>query len=592
MFFFDDNAIVRRLKKYPILSEFSEFTLGRLVNQSEVITLEEEQVLFRYNDTCDSVYYLIDGHLEGYSSDTFTKKVASLRAGDMVGEIGILTCESRGMAVKATRETQLLKISREVFLKFFQKDSDLLLSLGQMMGKRVRYMIDGLKDNHYNYKNVAIIPLSPDVIFERMNAVFQLHSDYDQVKLYSKGDFEASELEVVHFFHECEENPGVNIFFGTYGNENWNKMVLSHVDYIYFITNEEGIEHLDKSMLLDIKKRPVDIVIVHANPPPYKNTACVYAQYPFKRHHHIMHNQADYQRLYRYMTGQAIGLVISGGGFRGFAHYGLVKALCEAKIPIDCFAGSSVGAGVAAILSINFDWKFFDEKFHHTMKTLSKTRAWKHFTFPLVSVLSGEIATKVAQQEFGQYKIEDLPLNFFCAVGNLSKGQKDIKKFGELWEWLRASTSIPGILPPLAKDGDVYVDGAVCTNLPVLDMREYLDNAGKIITFDIRIPPLHSQKYVYPPTLTFKTILCHKLGLAKYKFTIPRIIDVVMESSLINQYIYDTQGAKQADIIVAPDTSQINFLSAEGADSLTLPAYELAKQKLEEYKSLYERWII
>lgn len=445
---------------------------------------------------------------------------------------------------------------------------------------------------HYLYKRIALIVLSEDIQWEPIQFIFQKHAKRDKIG-YSD--------EQQTNDHYAIENPVLpHIFLTRYSTEGFIKTVWEQADYIYLMISEKAgpielgkyLAAMNADGLTRLNELPCDIVIVHESLGPYKDTLHYYQQHAFKRHHHITSTTADYQRVYRYMTGQAIGLVISGGGFRGYAHYGLVKALFEAKIPIDYIGGSSMGATIGALLSMDFTWSHFDEEFHAAVAKMKKTRPWKHLTFPKVSILSGWSVTHMLQEMFGETQIEDLPLNFFCVTGNLSEGQKEIKTQGSLWEWIRASVAIPGIFPPLEKDGMIYVDGGVCTSLPVLDMREHLDNAGTIITFDVRIPPFHRKNYSFPPILTFKDYILDKCGFSKRHYSLPAMMDVIMEASFINQHMYDNQGARKADIIIAPDTSEFSFRDMVKSVSLILIAHELAQEKFKETKALYERWVV
>ncbi len=593
MFFFDGNEIVKRLKKYPVLEHFSTFALAELVARSKIIKLDTNQMLFCCNDPSDSVYYLMDGHLECFSSDSLSIKVASIRSGEMVGEMGVVADEPRSMAAKATRESQLLKIDKSVFMEFFEENPQLLMILTQTMAKRLRHLIMGQQESHYPYKNIGLMVLSSDISIENLKKLFHQEAVQDNVCIYDREGFENKKMDMVPFFYQCEESPSVNLFFCENNDDGWSQAVLEHVDYVYLIVSKGAADSMDTKILEKVRQRPCDVVIWHSKMGPYKDTAAFYAKYAFKRHHHITDTRAAYQRLYRYTTGQAIGLVISGGGFRGFAHYGLIKALFEAKIPVDCIGGSSMGAAIGAGLALDFEWKAFDKLFTDSMKELKSARPWKHFTLPMFSLLSGEVVTRVLKNSFGAYHIEDLSINFFCVASNLSKSQKEIKKIGELWEWLRASVSIPGALPPFEKDGLVYVDGAVCTNLPILDMREYLDDAGKIISFDIHIPPFHHKSYHFPAVWSMKEAIKYQLRLSKsQQYVVPSFFDVIMESSVMNQSMYDMQGAKKADVIVSPDTSMLSFNDPKKSESLSLLAHELAKEKFQEKKALFERWIL
>ena len=591
MFTFDDDEIIKGLKKYPVLSHFSESALKRLVGQSKIVEIDENHTLFSCDEPADSVYYLIEGHLEGFSSNSFKEKVTGFRGGELVGEIDVIAGESRGMTVKAMRNSRLLKIDNKIFNKYFQHNPELFVALAQSLAKRLRTMIYNAHDSSYEYKNIGLIVLFSDMPVEKIKETFQPQVAQDAFHLYDKNKFEESGQELVNFFCQCESNSGINLFFCVNSNDSWSKAVLNHVDYIYLITWGGTWDTMDSNVLAGIRQRPCDIAILHKDPAPFKNTARFYDRHPFKRHHHLMDTKADYERLYRYMTGQAIGLVVSGGGFRGFAHYGLIKALFESKIPIDYLGGSSMGALIAAILALDFDREHFDTMFHCNMKKVKKTIFAKNITIPLVSMLSGKTLTNSIYDMFGEYQMEDLKTNFFCVVTNLSNSKKEIMRKGKLWEWIRASTSIPGIAPPFEKEGVIYVDGAVCSNLPINDMRILLDEGGKIIAFNLQNSVFNGHKYNFPPILTMKKMLLYLLGFAEYRYNFPSILDILTEAPLINQYSSDSEAAKTAELIISFDTSSKSFRSTS-SDVLIQPAYELAQEKFLEKIDLFKRWIV
>ena len=586
----ENEVLVDQLSKYPILSHFTKADLRKLVSQSSIIEAQVDEVLFSSDDPSDYLYYMIDGCMEVFVPGSVEKRVTIVRSGNMAGEMGVVAAESYGLTGKVHRPSRLLKIDKDVFLGFFQKDPELLMQLAQTMAKRLHDVVVGMHAKHYLYKNIVLYVTIPNVSIETIKSYFQTCSHQDTTIIYDKNAFEASQQNIVSFLYQCEDNPGVNIFLIDSLSESWSNAVLLHVEYVYILVAEGGWDAIDPYVLSCLKRRPCDLVIWHAQPEPYSDTHNFYERYSFKRSHHITGTEADYQRLYRFMTGRAIGLVISGGGFRGYAHFGLIKALSESGVPIDCIGGASMGAVVGAGLAINSNWDKFS-LFYEKAMTRLKNKRFFGITLPILSVLSGKLATDILKETYGSYQIEDLPINFWCIASNLSKRQKEIKSHGSLWEWLRASMAIPGVFPPFEKDGSIYVDGAVCTNLPVQDMRDYLDGAGTIITLDIGLPLLPQYKYSCPPILTMGEALAYKFGFAKKSYVFPALLDIILESSSINQYIFDTQGAKTADIIIAPDTSSLSFLDPTKENPLSLIAYTFAKEILLDKKSLYERWL-
>jgi len=146
-----------------------------------------------------------------------------------------------------------------------------------------------------------------------------------------------------------------------------------------------------------------------------------------------------------------------------------VKALREARVPIDLVGGTSMGgilgAGVAQCWSV----EELKERFH---AAFVEAKPLRDYTLPFVSLVSGRKVSRLLRKDCGDVHIEDLPLTFFCVSSNLTTGHCMVHRRGLLWLWLRASVAIPGVLPPVVHKGEVLVDGGTMNNLPVDAMRE------------------------------------------------------------------------------------------------------------------------
>lgn len=593
MFLFDHDEIVEQIKLYPIFNAFPIEALKEFIAQSEIIELPAGSILFQIHEPCDYIYYTIDGYVELFSSKTFNKKIARVRSGGMVGETSALANEPHAFSARTNKVSQLIKMKKSVFMRFFTENPQALMQLSQSVAIRLRRMVMGFTTDRYPFKNVVIVNTFPNISLQKFKYSFQECIQQDNTHIYDKNSFIASQLDIVPFLFECEQKSGINLFVVDDTTDVWGKTVLLHAEYIYLLTTENGWDDLPLDLIDGEISRPCDLVIFHEQPEPYQNTQRFYDRYPFKRHHHIRDEKSHYQRIYRFMTGQAIGLVLSAGGFRGYAHYGIIKALLESGIPIDCIGGCSFGATIGAGLSENLNWERFKIVYQKSIGKFRGKKPLSSFTFPFTSILDGKMITSLLKQVFQHRRLENLPINFFCVTGNLSIRQKELKNSGEIWEWLRASVAVPGLFPPLEKEGHIYVDGAVCTSLPVQDMREYLDGAGKIISLDIRLPLLlkDKHKYSFPPILPFLDVLAYKLGLSKKDYVLPSILDILLESSSIEQHLSDDIAPKNADITIAPDTSSLSFANPSIGDPESLIAYTFAKEKLKEHQAMFSRWL-
>jgi len=196
------------------------------------------------------------------------------------------------------------------------------------------------------------------------------------------------------------------------------------------------------------------------------------------------------------------GLVLGGGGARGLAHLGVLRAMREAGVPVDQIGGTSQGAFVSAV------WSLYDDPFD-PIGSLSAVRCvvrnfaagmsstWgfvRDLTLPITSYFSGEGLNRFVVNALGAAKIEDLVTPMFCVTTDLYTSSAVIHRNGAMWKYVRASMSLTGYLPPVCdaivdEHGTEVVhllcDGGYVNNLPADVMRREL-GASTIIAVDVR----------------------------------------------------------------------------------------------------------
>ena len=200
-------------------------------------------------------------------------------------------------------------------------------------------------------------------------------------------------------------------------------------------------------------------------------------------HHAALGERADVDRIARFVTGRALGLVACGGGAFCAAHVGLYKALAEKGISFDIMGGTSGGSAIAAGLAMGQLPDEIDRAIHEIFVT---HRALRRYTWPRYSLLDHIRFDRLLEACYGGVDIEDLWLPFFAISTNLSRHDVTCHRRGTLWEAVRASSSIPGLLPPYyTKEGEMLVDGALVDNVPVRAMREVKSGANVVIAFAV-----------------------------------------------------------------------------------------------------------
>ncbi len=239
-------------------------------------------------------------------------------------------------------------------------------------------------------------------------------------------------------------------------------------------------------------------------------------------HYHIRWDrEADVARLARFLAGRAVGLVLSGGGTRGFAHIGVIRALAEAHVPIDFIGGTSMGSFIAAQYAMGWDYDLM------LQRNMALSRSVFDFTLPLVALLRGRRLARKLQLAFGERHIEDLWLPYFCVSSSLTRAEAVVHRLGPVWRSLRASAGLPGILPPLAYDGDWLVDGALLNNLPI-DIMSNLCDGGIVIAVDVGVSMDMAESVPYGESLSGWQVVWNKVNPFATKLNVPNIATVLL----------------------------------------------------------------
>jgi NTE family protein len=181
------------------------------------------------------------------------------------------------------------------------------------------------------------------------------------------------------------------------------------------------------------------------------------------------------------MTTYPLGLVLSGGGARGFAHLGVAKALAEKGILPDIISGVSAGAIAGAFLAsgMNPD-DIFNLLIQQDFMKISTFKLSKQ-GFIRLDGLKHQIKLHIPYKN-----LEDLPTPLIVGACNLNKGRMEYFSIGPLAETVLASSSIPILFSPVKLGDQIYVDGGVLDNLPIKPIRKLCE---KVIA--VNISPIH-----------------------------------------------------------------------------------------------------
>ncbi|KAL1953701.1 hypothetical protein VTO42DRAFT_2336 [Malbranchea cinnamomea] len=194
--------------------------------------------------------------------------------------------------------------------------------------------------------------------------------------------------------------------------------------------------------------------------------------------------KGDFHRLARRLCGKAVGLVLGGGGARGIAHLGVIRAIEEAGIPIDMVGGTSIGAFIGALYARDADAvPAFGRAKKFAGRMASIWRFALDLTYPSISYTTGHEFNRGIFKAFGNSQIEDFWLEFYCNTTNISKSRLEYHSSGYAWRYVRASMSLAGLIPPLCDEGSMLMDGGYVDNLTVARMKSL--GADTIFAIDV-----------------------------------------------------------------------------------------------------------
>jgi NTE family protein len=384
-----------------------------------------------------------------------------------------------------------------------------------------------------------------------------------------------AESHTSHWFHKIENANDFVVYVADSTPGRWSSLCVRQADALLLLARAEGKagrwEALATTRESSMAPQRAELVLLHDEILTPGAAARWLADQPGVPHHHVT-GVADIARLARLLTGRGVGLVLSGGGARGFAHIGIVKALREAGIPIDLVGGTSMGgilgAGVARLWSV-------EELTQRFRAAFVEAKPLRDYTLPFVSLVSGRKVSSLLRKDFGDVAIEDLPLNFFCVSSNLTTGHSEVHRRGELWRWLRASVAIPGVLPPVIHNGEVLVDGGTMNNLPVDAMREL--GRGPVIGCDVgadRAFTIASDEIDVP-------LPWQLMSWFRARRNLPNIFQILWRAGMVNSSAMTVAHREKTDLLLQPPLAQFDMLNWSAFERAIEAGYEYAARRLE-----------
>ncbi len=570
----DLPAIVRRL---PLFEGLEPELLDGITDQIEWFALPGGTTLFDAGDAPDALYLVISGNLGAYSASAegHRRLVGTIAAGETVGEMALISGKPRNATVIALRDSELGRLSREAFEQLMLSHPQGLLRVAQLMAQRLDASQNQVRGRRAIPRTFAVVPSDKHAHATTFAAQLATHLEHvGRTELvWSQRGADHTSL----WFHTVERANEFVVYVCDPGPTSWSKLCLRQADVVLLLAPADS-RPVDWPAFANHHARPVaqrtELVLLHKEHLVPGVAAAWLDVRPGMPYHHVR-GTADIARLARLLTGRGLGIVLSGGGARGFAHIGVLRAVREAGITIDAIGGTSIGAIIAAGFALEWGIEELTRRVH---ECFVRTNPLNDYTLPLVSLVSGRKVTRLLKREFEDLHIEDIPLPFFCVSSNLSTGQLALHRRGELWRWLRASVAIPGVLPPVVYKGELFVDGATINNLPVDVMREA--GLGQVIGVDVGSDRAFVTDTVDSDIPPFWKMLQWFRGRKQPV----NILQILWRAGMINSAGNRAARHELSDLLLQPPLEQIDMLNWRAFERAVDVGYRHAQARLSEWR--------
>ncbi len=576
------------LAEVPLFAGLDEDELGALSALADRQDLRSGARLYKEGDPSTHGYVVVRGRLRETSDGELLGYIGRL---EPVGEIGIQMDEPRSSTIRAVRDSILLRFEKEELLGFLDHHPAVQRALSRLMIVRLREQgrvrVQGATEVH---GTLAVIPASPDLpVMALAEALVRGLSGWPDARLITAAHVDATlgqgaaqaplsddegSTRLAAWMNELESRHRYVVYAADSDRDAWALRSLHNADRVLVLT-EASARPRPVRVLQELRSlgllAPVELVFLRPVGDSAPHTSA-WMDVTGARARYFVHpwDEAELASLARQVAGHGVGVVLGGGGARGFAHIGLIRALEELRVPVDVAGGTSMGAFLSALLALGLDSV---EMIHVARETFIRNNFLNDYALPRVSLIRGRKFSARLAEIFGDRQIEELRRTFFCVSTNLTTGAPVVHDRGPLSVWVGTSMAVPGIAPPVAYEGELLCDGGVLDNLPTGVMQRL--ERGAIIACNVS-----TDGYLRAPGSGVgapdpEALLRHGSMDAP-----PRISEILVRSAMLSSATSVDLAAERADVYVRMPSQEFGLFEWKRLDDLVELGYRHALERL------------
>ncbi|HEX2190087.1 MAG TPA: cyclic nucleotide-binding domain-containing protein, partial [Longimicrobiaceae bacterium] len=581
-------------RMHTLFGAFDARLLDDVEATADWVHLARGRLLFEQDTPAeDGIYVVVSGRVQTLrvERDGSTRVVCESGRGEVAGELAFFGVRRREERVQAVRDSVLVGFTTEEFDQLCARQPQLLRRVTRGVVER---MHRGARSGPGRVVNVAVLPASagaPVAEFcNRLMAalgahgpVLRLDAALVDARLAEDGISQAwdgsPECPRLLSWLEAEEAAyRFVVYQAEPGPTPWTRRCMRQADRVLLVAraDDDPAPGEAERALLGLEGRITDAheVLVLLHPDGTRLPSGTRRWLEGRRvdeHLHLRWSEPeDFARLARVLAGRAVGVVLGGGGARGLAHIGVLRALREAGVPIDMVGGTSMGAAVSAQHAMGWSP---DEILRMSRRLWTEVRPHTAFTLPFLSIINHRKAEVGGRMVYGETEIEDLWLPYFCISSNLATAEMVVHRSGRVRHAALASACLPGAALPMLHEGNLLVDGALMNNVPADVMRQL--GCGTVLASEVSVEDDADFSCERVPS-TWEVLR----GRARF----PSMMEVAMRASMLNSIRHEREALRDIDLCFHPPIDGYGLMDFTRMDEIVEAGYTHAAEALRGWK--------
>jgi NTE family protein len=539
------------LSASPLLGALTPRVQEELLAAAETTRLPAQEWLFREGEPGDRLYLVRAGRLRVVSErDGRGRVLRLLGPGAVLGELAVLTGAPRSAAVQAVRDAELLEIDGERFQDLLQQSPELAAGLATALAAQIQRggTVEPAEAPTAVVAIVAVAEVAGDRARDELSRAFATLGD--TVSLAGAVTEAAEAWDWGRQLAELEREHDHVLLHAELDGSDWSRFCLRQADRIVVLTPAAPPP--------PILEAPGGCDVLFLEPPTTDDVAAWHARGDVRAHHVVPVDTelpASAARVARRLTGQSLGLVLSGGGARAFAHIGVLEVLEGEGLEVDRLGGCSMGAFIGAMAALG--WK------PGTMvdvcrRELAQRAPFSDYTIPRHSLIRARRAASMLRRMFGELALEQLARPLYTISADLLSSRMVIHRTGSIVDTVGASMAIPGLAPPVSRQSQLLVDGGVLNNLPVDVM--VADEPGPVVAVDV-----------------MRRLDSSGVDLAQGPL-LPTIVETLSRATVLGSVERAEANRALAHVLIAPDVHDVSLRGFRNLDRVVDAGRRAAEQ--------------